>query len=102
TDKLVARALRQSKIHYSSKEHDTLQQLFQTMFVFPSAEKGLLGDTNSFRVIGDGSPIETGARSFGKFLCDCRKAGNWKCGCKRQFSDPDATWGWDSYREKYY
>jgi len=102
TDKLVSRILRNNKIHYSPKEHDALQQLFQTMFVLPSAENGLLGDTKSFRVIGDGSPVITGARSFGKFLCDCRKSGNWKCSCKRQFSDPDATWGWDSYREKYY
>jgi hypothetical protein len=102
TDKLVSRILRSSKIHYGAKPHDTLQQLFKVLFVLPSAEKGLLGDTNSFRMIGDGSPVETGSRFFGKFLCDCRKSGNWKCSCKRQFSDPDATWGWDSYREKYY
>jgi hypothetical protein len=38
----------------------------------------------------------------GKFLCDCRKTGNWKCDCKRQFADLDADWGWDSYRERYY
>ncbi|GAC42804.1 predicted ATPase, partial [Paenibacillus popilliae ATCC 14706] len=101
TDKLVSRALREAKIYYTPKEHDLLQQLFQTMFVLLSAAKGLLGDTRCFRVIGDGSPVETGARSFGKFLCDCRKSGNWKCSCKRQFSDPDANWGWDSYREKY-
>ena len=102
TEKLVSRVLREGKIHYAPKEHDLLQQLFQTLFVLPSAAKGLLGDTNAFRVIGDGSPVETGARSFGKFLCDCRKTGNWKCGCKRQFADPDADWGWDSYRERYY
>jgi hypothetical protein len=102
TENLVKRVLRSSTIHYSAKPHDTLQLLFKTLFVLPSAERGLLGDTSSFRVIGDGTPVETGARSFGKFLCDCRKSGNWKCTCKRQFSDPDATWGWDSYREKYY
>ena len=102
TEKLVSRILREGKIHYSPKEHDLLQQLFQSMFVQPSAAKGLLGDTRCFRVIGDGSPVKTGARSYGKFLCDCRKSGNWKCSCKRQFSDPDADWGWDSYREKYY
>ncbi|MBA9083707.1 hypothetical protein FHR92_000150 [Fontibacillus solani] len=101
-EKLVSRVLREGKIHYSPKEHDLLQQLFQTMFVLPSATKGLLGDTCCFRVISDGSPALTGARSFGKFLCDCRKSGNWKCSCKRQFSDPDADWGWDSYREKYF
>ncbi|MBA9087375.1 hypothetical protein FHR92_003859 [Fontibacillus solani] len=102
TEKLVSRVLREGKIYYTPKEHDLLQQLFQTMFVLPSATKGFLGDTRCFRVIGDGSPALTGARSFGKFLCDCRKSGNWKCSCKRQFSDPDADWGWDSYREKYF
>ncbi|MFC4767690.1 hypothetical protein ACFO8Q_09995, partial [Effusibacillus consociatus] len=60
TEKLVARALRSDKIHYSPKARDLLQQLFQTLFVLPSAAKGLLGNTSSFRVIGDGSPVETG------------------------------------------
>lgn len=102
TEKLVKRALRSNQIHYSTKAHDQLQQLFQTLFVFPSAAKGLLGNTQSFSVIGDGTPVETGGRAYGKFLCDCRKTGNWKCSCDRQFSDPDADYGWDSYREKYY
>jgi len=102
TEKLVARVLRAGNVHYASKGHDLLQLLFQTQFVLPSASKGLLGDTSKLSVIGDGSPVETGARSYGKFLCDCRKSGNWKCDCGRQFSDPDANWGWDSYREKYY
>lgn len=102
TEKLVARVFRAGNAHYAPKEHDLLQQLFQTQFVLPSTSKGLLGDTTNLSVIGDGSPVETGARSYGKFLCDCRKSGNWKCDCKREFSDPDANWGWDSYREKYY
>lgn len=102
TDNLVARALREGKIHYASKPHDLLQQLFQSLFVSPSASKGLLGDTSSLRVIGDGTPVMTGARSFGKHLCDCRKQRIWNCSCKRLFSDPDANWGWDSFREKYF
>lgn len=102
TEKLVNRALRQEEIHYAPKAHDLLQQLFQTMFVQPSADKGLLGNTALLSIIGDGSPVVTGGRAYGKFLCDCRKQGNWKCSCKRQFSDPDANYGWDSYREKYY
>jgi hypothetical protein len=24
------------------------------------------------------------------------------CDCKRRFSDPEASWGWDSYRNEYY
>ncbi len=102
TQKLVQRVLRSKSIHYAPKSHDLLQSMFQSFFVLPSAEKGLLGNTQQFSVIGDGTPVQTGARAFGKFLCKCRKKGNWKCGCKRQFSDPDARWGWDSHREKYY
>jgi hypothetical protein len=102
TEKLVARVLRAQKTHYAPKELDLLQQLFQHQFVLHSASKGLLGNTSVLSIIGDGTPVETGTRAFGKFLCDCRKSGNWKCGCRRQFSDPDANWGWDSYREKYF
>jgi hypothetical protein len=102
TEKLVARIMRSNTIHYTAKAQDRLQQLFQTLFVQPSAAKGLLGDTTAFSVIGDGSPVETGGRAVGKAICDCRKKKIWKCNCHRQFSDPDADYGWDSYREKYY
>src|SRR5699024_7673015 len=81
------------------KAHDGLQTLFKTMFVDPSASKGLLGDPH---ILGDGTPVETSGRPYGKFLCRCRKQGNWKCDCLRQFSDLDANYGWDSSREKYY
>ncbi|MGM0879855.1 MAG: hypothetical protein ACQEXQ_02310 [Bacillota bacterium] len=83
TEKLVSRALREKRIHYAPKAHDLLQQLFQTQFVQPSADKGLLGNTNALSVIGDGTPVLTGGRAYGKFLCDCRKRGDWKCTCKR-------------------
>jgi Transposase DDE domain len=102
TEKLVRRALRQKQVHYAPRAHDLLQELFQSQFVQPSADKGLLGDTKALSVIGDGTPVQTGGRAYGKFLCDCRIRGDWKCSCKRQFSDPDADYGWDSYREKYY
>ncbi len=35
-------------------------------------------------------------------MCDCVKNGNFKCDCKRNFSDADARWGWDSYHEQYF
>jgi len=101
-EKLVKRAMKNKKIQYSQKAHDQLQILFQSLFVNKSASEGLLGNTQSLSIMADGTPVETGGRPFGKFLCDCRKTGNWKCQCLRQFSDPDADWGWDSSREKYY
>lgn len=100
--KRVKRALRNKKVRYTPKAHDQLQILFQSLFVYQSASKGLLGNTNSLSIMADGSPVVTGGRPYGKFLCDCRKQGNWKCQCQRQFPDPDADYGWDSSREKYY
>ena len=101
-EKLVRRALKNKKVRYTPKAHDQLQILFQSLFVNKSASAGLLGETQSLSILADGTPVETGGRPYGKFLCDCRKKGNWKCDCNRQFSDPDADWGWDSSREKYY
>ncbi|WBL16936.1 MULTISPECIES: hypothetical protein [Sutcliffiella] len=100
--KLVDRALKNKEIQYTSKAHDQLQILFQSLFIIKSARTGLLGDTQALSILADGTPVKTGGRHYGKFLCDCRKQGNWKCQCKRQFADPDADWGWDSSIEKYY
>lgn len=101
-EKLVHRALKRKQTKYTSKAHDQLQILFQSLFVNKSASAGLLGETKSMSIIADGTPVKTGGRPYGKFLCDCRKKGVWKCNCNRQFSDPDADWGWDSSREKYF
>lgn len=101
-ENLVHRALKRKQTRYISKAHDQLQILFQSLFVSKSASAELLGDTQSMSIIADGTPVETGGRPYGKFLCDCRKKGVWKCNCNRQFSDPDANWGWDSSREKYF
>src|SRR5690625_5622326 len=59
-EKLVRRALKQRKAHYSPKAHDGLQTLFKTMFVEPSATRGLLGNLKSLSILGDGTPVETG------------------------------------------
>ncbi|KRG12978.1 hypothetical protein ACA29_09770 [Lederbergia galactosidilytica] len=49
--KLVHRALKHEKIHYTKKPIDQLQLLFQTMFVHKSASDGLLGDLMDYLVI---------------------------------------------------
>lgn len=102
-EKLVRRALRnKNDVHYAPKAHDQLQILFQSLFVMKSADDGLLGNTQSLSITGDGTPVVTGGKPYGKFLCNCRKSGNWKCDCERRFSDPDANYGWDSSRERYF
>ncbi len=47
----------------------------------------------------DGSPIESGAHSFGTKRCACPGK---SCQCQRWFSDPTALLGWDSHRHRYF
>ncbi len=47
----------------------------------------------------DGSPLDSGASTFGKKRCVCPTRG---CGCLRYFSDPMALVGWDSHQNRYY
>ncbi|MGF7186592.1 hypothetical protein GGQ84_002716 [Desulfitispora alkaliphila] len=81
---------------------DLLQQTLKECFVLPSAKKGLLGNTSLLSVAGDGTSVRTGASPYGKLLCNCRKNNVFRYNCPRRFSDPDADWGWGSYREQYY
>ncbi|UCE06485.1 MAG: hypothetical protein JSW07_00130 [bacterium] len=75
--------------------------IFSQCFVLPSANKGLLGDTQNMAISGDGTLIKTGASPYGRKICDCKNKGIYQCDCKRIFSDHKARWGWDSYREIY-
>lgn len=89
-------------------KYQILYQFFIYCVVKQSAQLGLLGELENLIVSGDGTHIKTGASSYGRKVCDCPKFviknGNKvfnRCDCKRKFSDYDAAWGWDSYREKY-
>lgn len=62
----------------------------------------ILGDVNAFSFAGDGSPYYSGASHYGVKTCSCRSKGIFNCSCPRRFSDPDAKWGWDSYREQWF
>ena len=78
--------------------------LFQICFsnVDYSLELGLLGNTYSISVAFDGSPYYSGASHYGVKVCNCRAKGIYNCKCPRRYSDPDAIWGWDSYRERWF
>jgi len=76
-----------------------LQEIF-AVIVKQSVKLGLIGSTLS--VSGDGTCMPTGASSRGKRICDCKDNGIYQCDCKRKFSDPNATWGWDSHNERYF
>lgn len=99
--RLVDRCLKNPP-DFHSRPHDIFQKIFKECFLVPSTKHGLLGNINALSVAGDGSSARTGASCYGKLTCDCRKNGIYKCSCLRKFSDPDASWGWDSYREEYY
>jgi hypothetical protein len=77
---------------------DRLGAILLAVGVIPSAHRGLL-DLDHLIVGGDGSPLRTGCSGQGKKLCDCEGR---HCDCPRVFSDPDARWGWDSYRKCYF
>jgi hypothetical protein len=74
-----------------------LHRILAVSAVIPSAKMGLLGDPKKLTVSGDGSLYATGGSHYGKKICH----GKDRCGCKRRFSDPEANWGWDSYRERW-
>lgn len=79
-----------------------MQKLLKHCVVDTSAKMGFLGDANVFSFYGDGSPYYSGASHYGVKTCDCRSKGIYNCSCPRRFSDPDAKWGWDSYREQWF
>lgn len=81
----------------------TLQEVFYTVFVSTSVAQGLI-DLTDLHVAGDGTHLETWANAHGHKLCTCdnrAKARAEHCTCARRFHDPQASWGWDSYRERY-
>jgi len=87
---------------FDKRPEKLLQQIFAECIVKPSAKLGLLGDTKNLDISGDGTCVKSGASHHGKKVCDCKKNGIYNCKCSRKFSDPNATWGWDSYNEKYF
>ena len=79
-----------------------LQDLLMELGVKPSIKKGLI-DPMNLELCGDGSAIVSGAKKQGKYVCNCLKDKNIrKCDCPRDYKDPDADFGYDSYRGDYY
>lgn len=76
-------------------------RLYQQQFLNISIEKKLI-DPNHLALAGDGTPIRTAAQQRSKRICNCKNEGLESCDCKRQFSQPDCNWGWDSHRNCYF
>lgn len=79
-----------------------LQEFLARCVVDESLKMRILGDPKNFSTAHDGTPYYSGASHYGVKVCDCKSKGIWKCTCPRRYSDPDATWGWDSFREQWF
>jgi len=77
-----------------------LQKIFAEVCVKQSLDLGILNQ--SLTISGDGTCILTGASPFGVKTCECNKHGEYHCDCPRRFSDPNATWGWDSHKDQWF
>ena len=93
--KLVDRILQGRR--FNKRPERLLQEIFAKVCVQPSIDLGLVPKAVS--ISGDGTCIETGASPYGRKTCGCS---NFFCDCPRKFSDPNATWGWDSHNERYF
>lgn len=78
-----------------------LQKFFYFVAVVPSMESGLFPDGN-LTVSGDGTAVHTHANPRGHHsrldTCNTSPDGS----APRHYSDPDASWGWDSDLDQYY
>lgn len=100
TQALVAELLKQQDHALPDTFCERLNAILLHVAVLPSAKEGLLGKTDGIQVVGDGSPLVTGANGQGQRTCNCPRYA--KCDCPRLYSDPDARWGWDHYRKTYF
>lgn len=80
-----------------------LNEILLRCGVLPSAERGLLGETERLDISGDGTAISSHADGHGEKACDCtQESGAPQCSCGRYYSDPTARWGYDSHRDVYF
>lgn len=98
--KLVDRAIKGKLKNFCPEA--ILQKLIARCVVDTSATMGILGNVSDLSVAFDGSPFYSGASHYGVKICSCRSKGIYNCQCPRLFSDPDARWGWDSYKEQWF
>lgn len=95
-------------VSFVFKEHDfpfhyerLLQEIFSLIAVVPSMNMGLIPD-RGLTISGDGTCVHCHSSSLGIKVCDCRDNGIFDCKCDRTFSDPDASYGWDSDLGSWY
>jgi hypothetical protein len=107
--RLATRFLRQdpppTTWRYEARKFDRAARVIKAIFyacvVSRSIELGLI-DLDHLGVAGDGSKLRTWANPHGRKRCRCdnkgKKPEEW-CACTRYYRDPQARWGYDSYRD---
>lgn len=98
--KLVTRALEGRLPDFRPEK--ILQEFLARCIVDVSLDMGILGSSNALSTAFDGSPYYSGGSHYEVKVCDCVSKGIYNCTCPRRFSDPDAKWRWDSYREQWF
>ena len=93
--RLVNRILKGQR--FNNRPERLLQEIFAKVAVQTSIDLGLV--PTKVAISGDGTCIMTGASNYGRKICECT---DFFCNCPRRFSDPNATWGWDSHNERYF
>ena len=85
----------------SDNPEAALQTLFALLAVLPSVRLGLI-DTKNLTLSGDGTAVVSHASPYGRHLSSCSKTCPYRNGCGRHYSDPDASWGWDSDNKTWF
>lgn len=78
-----------------------LQKFFYLVAVVSSLESGLI-TSEKLTLSGDGTAVHTHANPRGHRSKDATVSDGDIDSAPRHFSDPDASWGWDSDLDKYY
>jgi hypothetical protein len=71
-----------------------INQILELCCLNESQSRELLGKQH-LNISADGSKLKAYSKSNGKRICDCDSI---SCECPRFFNSPDASWGYDSYR----
>lgn len=98
----LAKKVMDGRTPFPLRAEKLIQEIFARCFVDVSIHIGLIPDPLELVLSGDGSSLRTGSSPHGVKVCVCRKNGVFNCDCGRRLSDPEASWGWDSYRNVYY
>ena len=86
---------------FNNRPERLIQELFALIALVPSMELGLI-DARNLTISGDGTCVPNKTSSRGIKVCECVSNGVFNCKCPRRFADPDAAWGFDSYKGQYF